>query len=75
MAKDAACARLKFIGTDTAVPALAALLPDEHLSAYARSGRRDELDAYLEKYIYGPKDHVEYLERIGFSQILSLYEF
>lgn len=42
---------------------------------YARTGRRDELDAYLEKYIYEPKDHVEYLERIGFRRILSLYEF
>ena len=34
--KDAACARLKRIGTDQSVPALAALLPDEQLSHSAR---------------------------------------
>ena len=34
--KDAACARLKAIGTDSCVPALAALLPDEKLSHSAR---------------------------------------
>lgn len=44
-------------------------------NVYARTGKREELDAYLEKYIYGTKDHVEYLERIGFRQVLSLYEF
>lgn len=34
--KDAACARLKFIGTSRCVPALAALLTDEQLSHSAR---------------------------------------
>ena len=34
--KDAACARLKLIGTVQSVPALAALLPDEQLSHSAR---------------------------------------
>jgi HEAT repeat protein len=34
--KDAACARLKIVGTDRAVPALAALLTDEDLSISAR---------------------------------------
>ena len=34
--KDAACAQLKRIGTDRAIPALAALLPDEQLSHSAR---------------------------------------
>src|SRR5262249_45695925 len=34
--KDAACARLKFIGTARCVPALAALLTDEQLSHSAR---------------------------------------
>ncbi len=34
--KDAACARLKFIGTDRCVPVLAALLTDEQLSHSAR---------------------------------------
>ncbi len=36
--KAKACQRLAVIGTKDAVPALAALLPDEHLNAYARSG-------------------------------------
>lgn len=36
--KARACQQLGEIGTKEAVPALAALLPDEHLSAYARSG-------------------------------------
>ena len=34
--KDAACARLKLVGTARSVPALAALLPDEQLSHSAR---------------------------------------
>ena len=34
--KDAACARLKFIGTRQCVPTLAALLTDEQLSHSAR---------------------------------------
>ena len=34
--KDAACARLKRIGTEAAIPALAALLTDDHLSHSAR---------------------------------------
>lgn len=36
--KARACQQLGEIGNRDAVPALAALLPDEHLSAYARSG-------------------------------------
>jgi len=36
--KARACQQLGEIGTKEAVPALAKLLPDEHLSAYARSG-------------------------------------
>ena len=36
--KARACQQLGEIGTKEAVPALAALLPNEHLSAYARSG-------------------------------------
>src|SRR5512138_3761111 len=36
--KARACQQLGEFGTREAIPALAALLPDEHLSAYARSG-------------------------------------
>jgi glutaconate CoA-transferase subunit A len=40
-----------------------------------RDGKRDALDAYLAKYVFEPKTHAEYLTRIGFERILSLYEF
>ena len=36
-AKSKACQRLSVIGDPSAVPAIAALLPDEHLSVYART--------------------------------------
>src|SRR5579859_2107012 len=49
--KDAACARLKFIGTSKCVPALATLLTDEQLSHSARYAlepmRLDEAGAAL----------------------------
>ena len=40
--KARACQQLGEIGDGEAVPALAELLPDEHLSAYARSGPRGD---------------------------------
>lgn len=43
--KARACQQLGEVGTAEAVPALAALLPDEHLSAYARSGLEGIPDA------------------------------
>lgn len=27
---------------------------------------------YLDKYVYGPKNHAEYLEVIGLSRLLSI---
>jgi HEAT repeat protein len=42
--KAKACQRLAVIGTKDAVPALAALLPDEHLNLYARFGLEGILD-------------------------------
>jgi len=30
---------------------------------------------YLKKYIYEPKDNIDYLERVGIRRLLSLYEF
>lgn len=44
-------------------------------NAYAKSGDRGLFDAYLEKYIFGPEDHFEYLERTGFRRLLSLHEY
>ena len=40
-----------------------------------KDGKRDAFDAYLAKYVLEPKSHAEYLTRIGFERILSLYEF
>jgi glutaconate CoA-transferase subunit A len=50
----------------------------EYLSAaraYVRAGDRDPFERYLDTYIREPRDHVEYLERIGMRQLFSLYEF
>ena len=44
-------------------------------NVYAKSGDRGPFDAYLEKYIFGPKDHMEYLERTGIRRLFSLYEY
>lgn len=38
----------------------------DHIQLYAESAKTPEgLKAYLDKYVYGVKDHWEYLERIG----------
>ncbi len=54
----------------------------EHLIEYVaaaetwrKTGDRGPYEAYLQKYIYEPASHIDYLERIGFSRILSLHEF
>lgn len=44
-------------------------------SDWLKSGSRGALDEYLGKYVYGPKDHADYLEVVGFRRILSLFEF
>lgn len=57
--------------------------PDaSHISTYVaaamkwlKSGSREELDDYLETFIFGPESHGEYLERIGMEKLLSLTEF
>lgn len=43
-------------------------------TARLKDGNRALLDAYLQKYVFEPVTHVEYLTRIGFERILSLYE-
>jgi glutaconate CoA-transferase subunit A len=43
-------------------------------NAYVRGGDRGPIDAYLEKYVYGPETHGEYLDRIGAKRLISLYE-
>lgn len=42
---------------------------------WAISGNREQLDAYIERYIFEPADYFEYLERIGIETLLSLHEF
>lgn len=43
--------------------------------AYLREGDRGPFETYLKKYIYEPETHADYLERIGFKRLLSLYEY
>jgi glutaconate CoA-transferase subunit A len=43
--------------------------------AYAKSGDRDPLERYLDRYVRGPADHVEYLEAIGLRRLLALGEY
>lgn len=42
---------------------------------FANSGQRKDMDAWLDSYVHGPESHVEYLERVGLRQLLSLYEY
>lgn len=48
----------------------------EHLRLYVEADRRKEtLEAYLEQYVLGPKDHFDYLERVGgLAKLSSLRE-
>jgi hypothetical protein len=39
-----------------------------------KDGTRGPLDDYLGKYVLEPASHADYLTRIGFERILSLYE-
>jgi glutaconate CoA-transferase, subunit A len=47
---------------------------EEYVTATAalRKGNRDPFNAYLEKYIYGPRDHYEYLQLIGLERLFAL---
>jgi glutaconate CoA-transferase subunit A len=49
---------------------------EEYLGAAraAVAGDRRLFDAYLERYIFGPGSHAEYLQTVGFPRILSLHE-
>ncbi len=44
-------------------------------TAYLKKGNRGPFEAYLQKYVYGPETHADYLELIGFKRLLSLYEY
>jgi glutaconate CoA-transferase subunit A len=46
---------------------------DKHFRAYAEAGSTQEnFDSYLAEYVYGTKDHHEYLERIGLRRLIAL---
>lgn len=50
----------------------------EYLAAaepYVKKGDRGPFEKYLAKYIFGPKDHMDYLEVIGVKRLFSLHEF
>lgn len=46
---------------------------DRHMETYLEAARTQAgFDAYLERYVYGTANHIEYLERIGLPTLLSL---
>lgn len=42
---------------------------------WLKTGSRQRLDDYLGRYVYEPTDHIDYLERVGLRQLLSLSEY
>ena len=46
---------------------------EEHLREYQKAARDDtSFKQYLDKYVYQPKDHTEYLDKIGMARLLKL---
>jgi glutaconate CoA-transferase subunit A len=47
----------------------------EHFLAYTEaSGSQESFAAYLDTYVYGPRDHMDYLERVGLERLVHLRE-
>ena len=69
--KDAACAQLKWIGTDAAVPALAALLTDEQLSHSARYALESMTSPKAEEALLDALPKTSGLTRMGIIQSLG----
>jgi glutaconate CoA-transferase subunit A len=46
----------------------------DHIRAFAAAARgsESELAAYMQLYVYEPRDHVDYLERVGMRQLTRL---
>jgi len=44
-------------------------------NTYAKKGDRGPFERYLQKYIYGPETHADYLEVVGVKRLISLYEY
>jgi hypothetical protein len=64
-AKAKACQRLAVVGDRTAVPALAALLGDEHLSTYARFGLEPINDPSVDDALRAALERVKGRQLIG----------
>ena len=55
---------------------------DEQIAEYVAAGKqflknrdRGPIDAFLQKWVFGPESHVDYLERVGIRKLCSLYEY
>jgi glutaconate CoA-transferase, subunit A len=48
-----------------------------YLAAVRAAGKGDDqaMPGYLERYVFGPSDHADYLEQVGLRQLLDLSEF
>ncbi len=44
-------------------------------SPFVKTRDRSLFDQYLDKYVYGPDEHADYLELIGIKRLISLHEF
>lgn len=44
-------------------------------TAYTKNKNPKLFDAYLEKYVYGPSTHLDYLESIGVKRLFSLSQY
>lgn len=64
-AKAKACQRLALTGDKSAVPALAALLPDPHLSHYARIGLEPNPDASVNEALRKALNEVQGAQLVG----------
>lgn len=42
---------------------------------YAKKGKRHAFEEYLERYIFEPDSHLDYLDKIGIKRLFSLYEY
>lgn len=44
----------------------------EHTKLYVDSARRGQLNDYLQRFVHGPRNHIEYLEAVGLTKLTSL---
>jgi glutaconate CoA-transferase, subunit A len=42
---------------------------------WMRTGSRDAIEGYLQRYVTGPQDHYDYLETVGIRRLLGLSEY